>query len=92
MPEVLWAQRGLCWNFSGFRGGFAGTFVGSGGVCRKFRGLGRGGCRNFCGLTGGGMPELLWAHGGVCRNFRGLSGGYAGTFGDSAGGGMPELF
>ena len=48
-------------------------------------------CRNFCGLRGGGMPELLCAQGGdagtlgglggLCRNFCGLRGGYAGIFG-----------
>ena len=91
---------GVCRNFSGPRGRYAGTVVRSGQVGR-----------NFWGLKGGGMPELLLAHGwvrrnfwglregyarifegsgGVCRNFSGLGGGYAGTFVGS-GRAMPEL-
>ena len=41
MPELFRARGG----------GYAGTFVGSGG----------GVCRNYCGLRGGGMPELFRA-------------------------------
>ena len=59
MPELLGAQGGVCQNFWGLRGGYAGTFGGSGGgVCRNFWGL-RGGYAGTFGGSGGGMPELL---------------------------------
>ena len=76
MPELLGAQGGVggggvCRNFWGLRGGYAGTFGGSGGgmpellgaqggVCRNFWGL-RGGYAGTFGGSGGGMPELLGA-------------------------------
>ena len=78
MPELLWAQGGVCQLFCGVWEAYAGNFVGSRG----------GGMPELFGGLGGGMPELLWAHGGVCRNFWGLRAGYAGTFVGS-GGGMP---
>ena len=31
MPELLGAEEGVCRNFRGLRGGYAGTFGGSGG-------------------------------------------------------------
>ena len=54
MPELLWAQG---W------GGYAGTFVGLGGVCRNFSRLRGGYAGTFVGSKGG-MPERLWARGG----------------------------
>ena len=53
MPELLGALGGVCRNFCGLRGGYAGTVVRSGAVCRKFWGFRGGVGRNFCGLTGG---------------------------------------
>ena len=74
MLELSWAYGGVGRNFCGLRGGYAGTFVGGGGVCRNFWGLRGGVCRNFWGLRGGyagtfvglgrGMPEPSWAQGG----------------------------
>ena len=74
MPELLCAQGGVCRNFCGLKGGYAGAFGGSGGggICRNFCGLAGGGvCRNYYGLRrgyaatfvglGGGMPKLLGA-------------------------------
>ena len=60
MPELLGAQGGVCRNFWGLRGGYAGTFGGSGGGMPELLGTQGGVCRNFWGL-GGGMPELLGA-------------------------------
>ena len=60
MPELLWAQGGVCRNLCGLKGGYAGNFVGLGRVCRKYCGL-RGGYAGTFGSSGGGMPELLWA-------------------------------
>ena len=60
MPELLGAQGGVCRNFWGLRGGYAGTFGGLGGVCRNFWGL-RGGYAGTFEDLGGGMPELLGA-------------------------------
>ena len=91
MPEVLRAQEGICWNFCGLTGGYAGTFGGSGGgMPELLRAQGGGYAGTFVGTWGGGMPELLWAQGGLCRNFCGLRGGYARSFG-GFGGVMPEL-
>ena len=59
MPELL--RGGVCRNFWGLRGGYAGTFEDlllGGGVCRNFWGL-RGGYAGTFGDLGGGMPELL---------------------------------
>ena len=81
MPELLWAPAaGYAGTIVGLGGGgYAGTFVGSRGVCRNFWGLGGGmpellgprggGMPELSGAQGGGMPYLFWAHGGVCRNF-----------------------
>ena len=72
MPELLGAFGGVFRNFSGLRGGYAGTGVRSGWVCRNFWGLKGGGYAGTFGGLGGGMPELLWAEGGGCRNSCGL--------------------
>ena len=58
MPELLGAQGGVCRNFWGLRGGYAGTFEDLGGGMRHLWGL-RGGYAGTCGGSGGGMPELL---------------------------------
>ena len=66
MPELLRTEGGVCRNFWGLKGGYAGTFGGSGGyagtfeggVCRNFWGH-RGGYAGTFGGSGGGMPELL---------------------------------
>ena len=90
MPELLGAFGGVCWNFSGLRGGgMPERLWARGGVCRNFSGLmgGYAGTfvrsgavgRNCCALKGGRL-ELLGAQGGVCRNFCGRMGGYDGTF------------
>ena len=50
MAEPLWAPGGVCKNFWGLRGGYAGTVLGLGG---EYAG-------NFVG-SGGGMPEVLGA-------------------------------
>ena len=47
MPELLGAQGGLCRNFWGLRGGYAGTFGGSGGGMPELLGAQGGVCRNF---------------------------------------------
>ena len=72
MPYLFRAHGGVCRNFCGLRGGYAGTFVGlgrgmpellwarGGGVCQNFCGLMGGYARTFVG-SGGGMPELYWA-------------------------------
>ena len=79
MPELLRAQGGVCTNFWGLKGGYAGAFVASGGYAGTFVG------------SEGGMTELLWASGGyagtfvglggVCRNFWGLWKGILEIFG-----------
>ena len=71
MPEPLGTWGGVCQKFWGLRGGYAGTVVRLGRVCRNFCGVRAGVCRNFCVLRGeyagnfvgsrGGMPELLGA-------------------------------
>ena len=58
MPEPLGAQGGVCRNFWGLRGGYAGTFEDLGGGMPELLGAQGGVCRNFWGLRGG-MPELL---------------------------------
>ena len=99
MPERLWALGGVCRNFCGLRGGYAGNFVGSEGAMLELLWARGGGYAGTIVGLGGDMPELLWALGGVCRNFCGLRGGYAGNFVGSGGamleplwarGGMPE--
>ena len=47
MPELLWAQGGVCRNLCVLMGGYAGTFEGLEGVCRNFWGLKGGVSRNF---------------------------------------------
>ena len=64
MPEVLGVQGGVCRNFCGLTGGYAGTFGGSGGGMPALLWARGGVCRNVCGLRGGGMPDLLRALGG----------------------------
>ena len=58
MPELLGAQGGVCRNFWGLRGGYAGTFGDLGGGMPELLGAHGGICRNFWGLRGG-MPEPL---------------------------------
>ena len=58
MPELVGPQGGVCRNFSGLRGGYAGTFEDLGGAMPETLGAQGGVCRNFWGLGGG-----------VCRNF-----------------------
>ena len=47
MPELLGAQGGVCRNFWGLRGGYAGTFEDLGGVMPELLGAQGGVCRNF---------------------------------------------
>ena len=56
MPELLWAQGGLCWNYCGLRGGMP-ELLGDhgGGVCRNFCGLRRCYAGNFVDSGGGGV-------------------------------------
>ena len=62
MPEILWAQGGVCRNFCVLTGEYAGTFVGSrGGMPELLGARGGGYAGTFVGSRGGGMPELLWA-------------------------------
>ena len=79
MPELFWAQggvrldfwglkAGVCQNYCRVRGGYAGTFVGSGGSMPELLWAQGGGYAGTFGGLGGGMPELLWAHRRVCRN------------------------
>ena len=61
MPELLWAQGGVCRNFCGFtRGGMPENLGAQGEVCPNFCGLRGGYARTIVGL-GGGMPEILRA-------------------------------
>ena len=47
MPELLAPQGGVCRNFWGLRGGYAGTLSGSGGGMPELIGAQGGVCRNF---------------------------------------------
>ena len=61
MPELLWAEGGLCRNFFGLGGGgYAGTIVGLGGGMPELLWAQGAVGRNLCG-RGGGMTELLGA-------------------------------
>ena len=80
MPELLWAEGGVCQNFWGLRGGYVAKFGGSTEGMLEFCGLRAGYAGTFLGSRGG-MLELSWYQGG----------GYAGIFVGSGGGGMPEL-
>ena len=73
MPVLVEAQGGVCQYFWGLRGGYAETFVGSGGYAGTIVGV----CRSFFGLRGGYARTFGGSGGGVCRNFCVLKGGYA---------------
>ena len=60
MPELLWAQGGVCRNLGGLMEGYAGTFGGSRGGMPKLLGARGGYAGTFVGSRGG-MPEVLWA-------------------------------
>ena len=47
MPELLGAQGGVCRNFWGLRGGYAGTFEELGGGMPELLGAQGGVCRNI---------------------------------------------
>ena len=64
MPELFAAKRGVCRNFCGLKGGYAGTFVGSGGDAGNIMGLVGGVGRTFCGLRGGYAGNFV-SSGGV---------------------------
>ena len=58
MPELFGAQEGVCRNFWGPKGGYAGTFEDLGGGMPELLGAQGGYAGTFEG-SGGGMPELL---------------------------------